>query len=89
MFLIITLYHYSGSFLQCWAGLPPTVLGPNVLSKGVRTSPTATHFGPACAQTMPRLPSFDHRPMVGKAAAGKLWQANMIKTIQENGRQNE
>ena len=43
-----------GLFLQCWAGLPPAVLGPSVLSKEVETSPTATHFGLACAQTMPR-----------------------------------
>ena len=39
-----------------WAGLPPAVLGPSILSKGVESSPTATQFGPACAQTMPRLP---------------------------------
>ena len=34
----------------------PAVLGPNILSKGVETGPTATQFGPACAQTMSRLP---------------------------------
>ena len=39
-----------------WAGLPPAVLGPSILSKRVETSPTATQFGPACAQTMSRLP---------------------------------
>ena len=39
-----------------WAGLPPIVLGPNVLSKGVETGPTGTQIGPACAQVMPRLP---------------------------------
>ena len=55
------------------------VLGPNVLSKGVETDPAATHFDPACAQTMPRLPDFNHRPMVGRDATGKLWQANIIK----------
>ena len=38
------------------AGLPPAVLGPNILSKGVETSPTATQFGSACVQTMSRLP---------------------------------
>ena len=32
------------------------VLGPNVLSKGVETGPTATQFGPACAQTIPHSP---------------------------------
>ena len=53
------------------------------MSKGVGIGPTATYFGPACAQTIPRLPGFDHRPMAGRTAAGKLWQANMIKTIQE------
>ena len=66
-----------------WAGLPPAVLGPNVLSKRVETGPTATYFGPARAQTMSRLPAFDHRLMAGRAALSKLWQANMIKTIQE------
>ena len=38
-----------------WVGLPPVVLGPSILSKGVETGPTATQFNPACAQTMPRL----------------------------------
>ena len=37
-----------------WAA--PAVLGPNILSKGVETGPTATQFGSACAQTMSRLP---------------------------------
>ena len=64
-----------------WAA--SAVLGLNVLSKRVRTGPTATYFGPACAQTIPRLLGFDHRPMADRAAAGKLRQANMIKTIQE------
>ena len=59
------------------------VLGPNVLSMGVRTGPTVTHFGLACAQTMPRLPRFDHKPMAGKTTAGKLWQAYIIKMIRE------
>ena len=31
------------------------VLDPNILNKEVETGPTATQFGPACAQTMPRL----------------------------------
>ena len=39
-----------------WAGLPLAVLDPSILSKGVETGPTATQFGPACAQTMSRLP---------------------------------
>ena len=34
-----------------WAGLPPAVLGPSIL-----TGPIATQFGPACAQTMSHLP---------------------------------
>ena len=38
-----------------WARLPPAVLGPSILSKGVETGPTATQFGSACAQTMSRL----------------------------------
>ena len=42
-----------GLFLQCWAGLPPAILGPSVLSKGVETGPITTHFGPACAESMP------------------------------------
>ena len=46
-----------------WAGLPPAVLGPSILSKGVETGPTATQFGPACAQSMSRLPG------------ARLWQA--------------
>jgi len=46
----------GGSFLQCWAGLPPLVLGPNFLSKRVETGPTATYFGSTCTQTMSRLP---------------------------------
>ena len=32
---------------------------------------------------MPRLPSFDHRPMAIRTAAGKLWQADIIKITQE------
>jgi len=36
-----------------WAGLPPAVLGPSILSKGVETSPTATQLGLACVQTTP------------------------------------
>ena len=39
-----------------WAELPPALLGLSILSKGVETGLTTTQFGPACAQTMPRLP---------------------------------
>ena len=39
-----------------WAGLPPAMLGPSILSKGVETGLIATQFGPACAQTMSCLP---------------------------------
>ena len=39
-----------------WVRLPPAVLSPSILSKGVETGPTATQFGPTCAQTMSRLP---------------------------------
>ena len=63
--------------------MPLAVSGPSILSKGVGTGPIATHFDPACAQTMPRLSGFDHRPMVGRATAGKLWQTNIIKITQE------
>ena len=73
----------NGPFLQCQAGLPPAVLGPNVLSKRVRTSPTATCFDPAYAQTIPYLSGFYQRPMAGKTAMGKLQLANMIKTTHE------
>ena len=38
-----------------WVGLPPMVLGPSILSKGVETGPIGTQIGPACAQTMPHL----------------------------------
>ena len=67
--------------MQCWVGLPPAVFGLNVLSKGVETSPIVTHFGTACAQTMPRLPKFNHRPMAGRTTVSKLWQADIIKMI--------
>ena len=42
--------------LLYWAGLPPVILGPSVLSKGVETGPTGTQIGSACTQTMPHLP---------------------------------
>ena len=41
--------------LLYWAGLPPVILDPSVLSKGVKTSTTGTQIGSACAQIMPRL----------------------------------
>ena len=41
---------------MCFVGLPPAVLGPNVLSKGVETGPTGTQIGPTYAQIIPRLP---------------------------------
>ena len=36
------------------------------------TGPIAIHLGLACARTTPRFPDFDHMPMAGKAATGKL-----------------
>jgi len=45
-----------GLFWLNRVGLPPAVLGLNILSKGVKTGPTVTQFGPACAQIMPYLP---------------------------------
>ena len=56
-------------------------IGPNVLSKGVGTGPIVTHFGPVCAQTMPCLPKFDHRPMASITTVSKLWQADIITMI--------
>ena len=44
------------AFLLYWVGLPHAVLGPNFLSKGVETGPTATQFGSACAQTLSPSP---------------------------------
>ena len=42
--------------LLYWVGLPPAVLSPSVLSKGVEISPTRTQIDPACAQIMSCLP---------------------------------
>ena len=42
----------GGPFWLNQARLPPAVLGPNILSKGVEIGPTATQFGLACAQNM-------------------------------------
>ena len=63
--------------------MPLTVLGLSFLDKGVRTGPIATHLGPTCAQTTPRLPNFDHMPMANRAATRKLWQADIIQITQE------
>ena len=41
-FMMVYLYHCSGPFWLYWARLPPTVLGPNILSKEVETGPVAT-----------------------------------------------
>ena len=43
---IVMLVTCGRPFLQC------SVLGLNVLSKGIETSPTAPHFGPVYVQTM-------------------------------------
>ena len=57
LFLVTYLYNVVvGLFWLNRDGLPPAALGPNILNKGVKISPTATQFGLACAQTMPRLP---------------------------------
>ena len=45
-----------GLFWLNRAGLPPAVLSPNILSKGVEIGPTATQFDLACVQTIPHLP---------------------------------
>ena len=52
---LLFIDYCSGLFWLNRAGLPPTILGPNILSKGVETGPIATQFGPACVQIMPRL----------------------------------
>ena len=41
------------------------------MDKGVETGSTTTHFGPACAQTMPHLP---------KALFTCLWQVELLWT---------
>ena len=56
-----------GLFWLNRAGLPPAVLSPNILSKGVETGPTATQLGPAYAQTMPCLPG------------ARLWQVELLQ----------
>ena len=48
--MLVVLGYASG------VGLLPAALGPSFLDKGVGTSPVATQFGPACAQTRPGLP---------------------------------
>ena len=80
---IFPLYVCDLPFLQYWARLPSMVLDPSILSKGVETSPTATHFSPAYAQTMHFLPDFNHIPMAGRATTRKLWQTDIIKVTQE------
>ena len=39
-----------------WAGLPYAVIGPSILSNGVKTSPVAAQLELACAQTTLCLP---------------------------------
>ena len=68
--LPIIINKCGGPFLQCWAGLPTAILDPSVLSKRVETGPTVTHFGPACAQTMPRLP---------RTSFTCPWQAELLR----------
>ena len=56
--LIDILENYDivvGLFWLNQAGLPPVVLGPNILSKRVETGPTTTQFSPAWAKIMSRL----------------------------------
>ena len=43
-------------YIVRWAGLPSAVMGPNILGKGVETSPVIAQPELVCAQTMPRLP---------------------------------
>ena len=60
------------AFLQYWVGLPPVVFDPNILSKRVGTGLIVTHFGPACAQTMPNSPVFNNRPIASRTIVSKL-----------------
>ena len=58
---------YRGLFcIVRWPGLLFAVMGPSILSKGVKTSPTITQLGLVCAQIMPRLPGVC------------LWQAELF-----------
>ena len=52
----MALSSVEGLFWLSQAGLPPVVLGPNILSKGIEAGPTTTQFGPTCSQTMSCLP---------------------------------
>ena len=63
--------------------MPPIVLGPSVLDKGVGTTPIVTYLGPTYAQTMSYLLNFGHMPMTSGAAMGKLWQTDVIKITKE------
>ena len=68
--VLLRHYHNScrGPFcIVRWAGLPSVVMGPSIMSKRVETGPTAIQLGPACAQTMPRLPGVC------------LWQAELFQ----------
>ena len=56
MLLIVYLDVYCGGPFLCSTELPPAILGPSVLSKGVETGPTETQLGSACVRTIPRLP---------------------------------
>ena len=72
------------AFLLCWVGLPFAVLGPSVLDERVGTSPIVTYLGSACAQTTSHLSkNLGHMPMIGRAAMGELWQADVIKITKE------
>ena len=52
---ILMIRYCGGPFWLNRDGLPPAVLDPNILSKGVEIDPMATQFNPDCAQTMPCL----------------------------------
>ena len=70
--------------MWCWAGLPHAILGPSVLDEGVGTGLIVTHLGPACTQIMPRLPkNLGHVPIIGRAAMGELWQADVMKITKD------
>ena len=68
-------------------GYPLQVMGLDVFLSGeVETGPTATHFGPACAQTQPYLPGtplaanrvYYHKITAGRYNDNKMNKQNVI-----------
>ena len=55
---------------------------PSILSKGVKTGQTATHFDLACAQTIPFFARFWSHTHGKQSYYRELWQASIIKVMQ-------